>query len=339
MSSPQQLPDEPSALTLATELVRRRRVLVGFAAAGLLVGALTGLLSRRVYSSSATFLPQASADQAMAGGLALAAQFGIRVPSGGTTWGPAIYAELISSRGMLARIATDSIHVAEMGGKWVTITDLLDVDETDPAQRLEKTIRALRKVVSGGEVKRIGAVQITVRTRWPSVSYALANRTLEEINRFNLESRKSQAIAERTFTEAQTKEAEQLLKDAEDRMAEFTQQNRVSTSPELSVKKDRLQREITLRQQTYTSLLQSYSEARLREVRDTPVISVLESPVLPVMGEARKSALKGVVGTVAGVLFGMIVVLVRTARRSSSPQLQSLFNAVDEALPRRLRGK
>jgi hypothetical protein len=61
--------------------------------------------------------------------------------------------------------------------------------------------------------------------------------------------------------------------------------------------------------------------------------------VLPVLGEARKSALKGVVGAVLGALFGMIVVLVQTARRSSSPQLQSLFNAVDEALPRRLRRK
>jgi hypothetical protein len=329
--------DEPSIIDIVAVLIRGRRTISYFVFAGLLIGAASGLLRARQFSVTSTFIPT-STDQSASNGFALAAsQLGIRVPQGGGGWGAPVYVELLTTRDLLGAIAADSVKVAEDGYRWIAVADLLKVEAASPAERLERTVQALRLVVSAAEIKRLGAVQLSVSTRWPSVSLALANRLLSEINRFNLQTRQSQASAERAFAESQTKEAARTLREAEDRMQFFLQRNRVAGSAELTFEQGRLQREITVRQQAYSSLLQSYTEARLREVRDTPVITVLVAPSLPLIGEPRRTVLKAAVGAMIGVVFGMLWVLLLSARNSPGAQIGALFEAVDEALPPFLR--
>ena len=335
--SAESLIEEPSVLAMLTMLLQRRRLITSLAAAGFVAGAAYGLLSTRQYVATATFMPQASADGGSAGGLALAAsQFGIRVPTGGGGWSAPIYVDLLTSRGLLAPIAVDTLTVAEQGNARVPVAKLLKLDDLPPAERTEKTVAELRMHVAAAEVKKMGSVQIVARTPWPSVSLALVKRLLAEVNEFNLLTRQSQARAERVFAEAQVKEAAQLLRDAEDHMREFKQRNRV-VGVDMEFDRDRLQREITMRQQAYTSLVQSYAEARLREVRDTPVITVLDAPVLPVIGESRQTALKAIMGALVGAILGILAVFMSAARGSENERLRTLFQAADEALPRFLR--
>lgn len=330
--------DEVSLFGIASVLLKHTRFLSLAAVIGLAVGASFGLLSTRQYASSATFMPQSAADQSSIGGLALAAsQFGVRMPSGGGTWGPSVYVELIKSRGILVPIANDSVTVEEMQGRRIPLFELLEINESNLELRTERTVRALRRIVTASENKKLGSVQLTVTTPWPSVSYMLTKRILDDVNRFNLQSRQSQAKSERKFAEAQAEEAASALRQAEDRMKEFLEQNRVVGSPELQNARDRLQRNITINQQTYISLLQSLGEARLREVRDTPVIMVLEAPTMPVIGEARDSAAKGVIGAIVSSLLGVIAVLIIHARDNSRGDVQVFVRSLDELLPRKLR--
>jgi len=120
-------------------------------------------------------------------------------------------------------------------------------------------------------------------------------------------------------------------------MQSFLQRNRVATSPDLVFDRERLQREITLRQQTYTTLLQSQEEARIREVRDTPVITVLEQPALPALPESRHVAANAAMGAVVGFLLAILLNVISLARRSASPSVREFFVALDEALPRFMR--
>lgn len=331
--------DEISIFNVANLLLRWRRTLLIFAVAGAVVGLLAGLLSKRNFVSTVSFIPQASASDATGGGLALAAsQFGFRVPGGGSAWGPPIYVELLASRGLLEPIARDTIAVAELGGARMQVMDLLDVDKQyPPRERLERGVLALRLVASAAEDKKLGAVRIAVRTHWPSVSLALAQRLVQGVNDFNLKTRQSQASAERAFASAQARDAERALREAEDRMQSFLQSNRVVGSPELKFTSDRLQRDITLRQQAYTALLQSEAEARIREVRDTPVITVIEAPVAPALGESRQTLQKIIMGFIAGLVLGVVVAAYRSARASGNPASREFFDALDAATPRFLR--
>ena len=91
----------------------------------------------------------------------------------------------------------------------------------------------------------------------------------------------------------------------------------------------------------YTSLLQNREEAGLREVRDTPVFTVLEDPRLPVVGEPRGTVSKGMLGGLAGGLFGMLAAFLAGAvggvRRAPSADAQEFFRLLQEAAPRFLK--
>jgi uncharacterized protein involved in exopolysaccharide biosynthesis len=328
--------EDLSLAELLPVLLRAKRLIIAAGALGFLLGAASGLFGTRLYSSGATFIPQApGADAAGGGSLALAAsQFGIRIPTSGAGWGVPIYIEVIYSRSLLAPIALDTLSVAEEGGQRRAVADLLEVHGPDGPKRLEMTVRALRNVISASENKKVGAVQVTVTTKWPSVSYALAERVLADVNRFNLQQRQSQAGHERRFAEQKALEAERTLEEAEARMRQFLEQNRVLGSPGLTYKRERLQREITIRQQIFLSLLQSVSEARIREVRDTPVITLLESPTVPAIGVSSRTVVKSVGGAFVLGLLMTAFALVQHARSTSLGGVGFLLHLLGSRAPR-----
>lgn len=334
--------DSNPLLSLVNVLLYHRWFIGSLAAAGAVIGLLAGLLSTRVFVSSATFLPQAS-DGSLAGLALAASQFGVRLPNTQNSgWGPPVYVELLRSRVLLQPIAQDTLTVPEKEGEKVAVVDLLKVKEPNPSLRLDKTILALRRVIQSQESKALNGVQLTVTTPWPSVSASIAQRLVDGVSRFNLETRKSQASAERRFVEARVQEVERSLREAEDRLQLFMQRNRtLAGSPQLGFERDRLQREVSLRQQLYTTLLQSFEEARVREVRDTPVITILEAPQIPVIPSARRSALKAALGLMGGCMLGVVLAFLlqglRLAKRESSGTTREFFRLVNEITPGFLR--
>jgi len=92
-----------------------------------------------------------------------------------------------------------------------------------------------------------------------------------------------------------------------------------------------------LGQQAYSAWLQAREEARIREVRDTPVITVLEDPRLPMVGEPRHTLQRGILGGFAGVLLGIMIALLfdRLANIRSMPseRASEFFALAHDALP------
>jgi uncharacterized protein involved in exopolysaccharide biosynthesis len=138
-----------------------------------------------------------------------------------------------------------------------------------------------------------------VATRWPSVSLAIVDKLVDGVNAFNLRTRQGQAAAERKFVEGRLALASSELRAAEDRLERFLTANRQSGSPELAFQRERLQRDVTSRQQLFTVLTQSYEEVRMREVRDTPAITMVEPP--SVLTERQP------LGRLKWVLFGLLL--------------------------------
>lgn len=334
--------EEYSLFAVMNLLLRRRRLVGGFAAAGAVLGLLSGLLSDRLYGSRLTILPQVTESNLL--GLARAAgALGVRLPSatsGG--WDSPIYVEVLQSQALLGDIALDSVVVVEEGGRRVALSSLFKVPPTGRGSLKDRAVLALRKVIATRELKALNAVQVTVTTRWPSVSYAVAQRLLDAVGRFAVETRQSQATAERNFIEARVADAKDSLRGAENRLQTFLQRNRsTANSPELEFDRDRLQREVGLRQQLYATLLESYQEARIREVRDTPVFTVLEAPQVPTVPRPRRSVLKAGLGLLAGSLLGFLISFVSVglagARRRQDSDSREFFGIIDQITPRILK--
>ena len=333
--------EELSLWALAVVLLRHRILIGALAIAGGVIGYVVARAKPLSYSSSATFIPEAN--QSQVSGLALAAsQFGITLPTGGNgTWGPPMYLELIRSRELLEPILDDTVVVRERGNVAIPIARLLPAKASTPAKEEEQRINLLRSMIAPSEAKTIGGVQVRVTTPWPSVSLWLTNRVVQAVNDFNIQTRKSQSIEELQFVTAQEEQAERALRAAENNLQSFLQSNRVFASPQLTFERDRLQREVDLRQELQTSWLKSREDARIRAVRETPVITVFEHPRLPLSPEPRYGALHAVLGFIVGGTLGILVALLvhvlGTARDSGDEDAQRFFALVEQSTPRFLR--
>ena len=328
---------EISLFKLGSVVLRYRRMIVGFAMAGVFLAVIMALRTPRVYRSSATFLAKSTQENLSGIGLA-AKQFGINLPTTESGWGPALYVKLLRSRTLLEPIALDTLVVSEDDGRRVAVFDLLDVPKAPLPRRLDLAVDALRGRVSTSEVRNLAGVDLAVTSKWPSVSLAIADRLVQGVSEFNLKTRKSQASEERQFVERQAQDAERALRAAEDRLKEFLVGNRsISNSPELNFQRERLQREVDLRQEVYASLVQSREEAKIREVRDTPVLTVIESPRLPTLPEPRNRVVKVLMGGLVGAVLGLFLAFLHqafaVARSDRKDDAHEFFALVDDATP------
>ena len=157
---------------------------------------------------------------------------------------------------------------------------------------------------------------LSVQTEWPDLSVMIAEDLLEAVSRFNLDTRASQAAAERAFTERRVQLAEDELQASEDSLRLFLEANRqFEDSPMLSFQFDRLSRAVMLRQSVLTTLVQSYEQARISEVRDTPVITVLQQPYMPPGPDDSSLLLTLAIGMVLGGLAGIVLAFLMEAVR------------------------
>jgi uncharacterized protein involved in exopolysaccharide biosynthesis len=289
-----------------TRLLSRHRFVVMLAPVLMVAIAITRtLLQPRVFAAQAAFLPQSS-DASRNRLSGIAAQFGLAIPSGGETGrSPAFYVELLHAHELLRAGVLSDYELPRGHGT------LLDFFETGPATSplaVEKAIELLRAAIGVNATRETGMVRATVTTTSASVSNQVAKRLLALVDEFNLRSRQFQASAERQFIQQRMDTALRELHQSEERLLAFEQQNlEFGRAPRLASERERLRRETDMRQQVVTSLFQSYEQARIDEVRNTPAIVVVEEPYPPVRPAPRRLAEKGVIALVGGLAIGVVL--------------------------------
>ena len=299
---------EISLFALGTTLLRNRWRIARWMAAGGAIAAIFALFKPALYVASASFVTQGGADATRSGLASIAGQFGVAIPTANQSLSPELYARLLKSRVVLQTIARDTFQVQEMGGKRISFLDLFEIKDESPLRREDKGVKVLSNLVTVGVSKPTGVVELAVATKWRSVSLGIAEQLINGVNDYNERTRQSQASAERKFVEGRLAIASADLRDAEDRLEQFLRTNmQLGGSPELSIQRDRLQRNVSLRQQVFAALTQSYEEARIREVRDTPVITVLEPPSAPADPASRGRLLRVLLGLLLGAIFGALI--------------------------------
>jgi len=282
----------------------------------ILAAVAAGLLARRNYTASASFIPQTS-DRGLSRLASLAVQFGIPPLGGQGGQSPDFYASLLTSRQLLGAVADTGFTLTpSAGGSPVTLADFLNVEAPSPALRRERVVDALQRRVGAVADVKTGLVEVIARMPDPAVAQQVLRRMLELLNEFNLRTRQSQARAERVFVEGRLQEVRSDLREAENRLQAFLQSNRDFNSPQLKFQQDRLQREVQMRQQLYTSLAQSFEQSRIDEVRDTPVITVVAEATLPVEPDSRRIITRAVVALLLGGMLGVLMGFLREFAQS-----------------------
>ena len=335
-------PDRISVLFLLKALLRHRYAVVGTSLAVAFLVGVMGLLGKRTYTARGSFIPE-SPDRGGGTAAAIAGQLGINLSgsAGGSGQSPEFYATLVRSRAVLAQVLTDTFTLREPlkeGGLHSgTLLDVISIRTPNAALRQELGLRWLEERVTATPTARTGIVRVMVKTTSPELSGSVAQRILHHVDDFNRGKRQTRAAAERGFTQQRVKEAADSLQHAENRLRQFLNANRqYQNSNDLVFQHDKLEREVVLRQQLYASLAGAFEEARISEVRDTPVISVLEHPGIPLFPDPRALAEKVAVGLIAGGMIGFLLALFREmfskGRASGQEDYRDLREVWDETL-------
>jgi len=295
-----------SVWALTAILRRRRTIAVSAVGLAFLVGVLV-LLLPRTYTARTSILPMTNRPTGNLAGLA--ATLGFTLSGADQSESPPFYADLVNTPTILIPVVRRPFRYPDSSAAPTTLEDLYRTRAGSDALRADRAVLRLKRDLHVTLNLRTGVVEIEVTMRDPALSRDVILAILDELNRYNLNRRQSQASAERQFTEQQAQEAKDSLTAAENRYENFLLTNRDTRSPDLKFEEDRLQRATLLRQQIYTTLMQAYEQARIEEVRNTPVLSIVEPPRVPALPDSRALALKVLIAAIVGGLVALVVVL------------------------------
>lgn len=316
------VPDERASTTLfhiGALILESRRLLAGLALLGALAAFVTVMIYGPRYSATASFMPQSGDNSDLSALMGIAGQFGLPMRASGSAPSPELYAALVTSPVVLDPIARQLYPRDTVAGTAPeSLAVLFRIRKKAPRRRQELVIKKLQKYVAASVNRRTQVIGLRVRTRWPAVSQQIAEDILEELNTFNLEKRQSQARAEREFAAKRAVEARVQLITAENAARDFAMRNRaVNESPALRLEVERLDREVNLRQQLLQQVEQSLESSRMREVQDTPVITIFQEPLVLSVPDPRGRIKWTILGAILGLLTAGIVIPVRAFLRSS----------------------
>lgn len=278
--------EEMGIIELGSVVVKRWKMVVGLPLGTALVAAIVSLLIPVKYTATASFVPEReSRRMTLPGELAgLAAQLG--VGAGGGSESPKFYGDVLQSRTLQDQVLEArfrdprTVNAAADGS--ARLLDILHVNGETETERLEAGRKKLRKAMAVRVDKETGVVRVALETGYPELSAAVVNLLVELLNQFNLETRQSKGEQRRRFVEERLGEAGRELDSAEGELKRFLERNRqFEGSPELAFQYERLQRRVRIKEEVLTTLHRQYEEARIQEVNDTPLITVIDEAIPP----------------------------------------------------------
>ncbi len=311
IAQPSRQKERGSILNLINFLLRHPRLVFGVPAFFAVVAGVFSLVRSPGYTAESKFATQkgASGNARFAG---LAAQFGVNLESSNAIESPDFYMELLTSQHLLRDAANTSYSFRDPETNRVltgNLVQLYGIKAPSADAALRAAALRLRSDISMFPNVRSGLITLRTGAPWGGLAVALNQRLLELVNAFNLQTRQTQASHERQFVDERLNVAQNELTAAETALKQFNQDNRIAGSPQLQFEQQRLQRRVELRQQVYVSLAQAYEQARIDEVRNTPVITVVEPPSGTATRRGGGAITNALLGLFAGLVVGIIMAL------------------------------
>lgn len=298
---------EVSLPDLVILLRRRWRLVLGLPFAMAAVTAVASLIMRPTYTASTTFVPEAGPGTNLPASLAgLAGQFGLSIGADASR-SPRFYADVLKSRALLERVLQARyVDPRSTSSDSARLLDILRIDGRNAADSLSRGVRKVSDLVSTRVDIQTGVVRLSVDSRYPGLAAAVANRMIGYLNEFNTQTRQSQARERRRFVEQRIVGAETELRSAEGDLRAFYERNRSwQQSPQLVFEEGRLRRQVDIRQEVYLTLKREFETARIEEVNDTPVITVIDAAVAPQLRTRPRRTVMVMLGFLLGAILGV----------------------------------
>mgnify|MGYP001231419026 CR=1 FL=1 len=174
----------------------------------------------------------------------------------------------------------------------------------------EKAIRKFDKHIFVNEDRITGLITISTKLEDPIIVASLANFVGRQIQNYIQKENSAQSTKEKLFIGERLSVVKKELESSEFDLKEFKESNRgYEDSPELFMIFSRLFREAEAKKEVYLTLQQQLELARIEEVRQSPILHILDSATPPIRKSSPNRLMFLIIAGVIGAISSSIIVL------------------------------
>ncbi len=295
-------------LMLGAVFLRRWRWTVMFPGLVVLLTIVLVFVVPSRYTSEAIVLPESRTATPQSGAAALGGLAGLAgLAAGAGAQSPKLYADLVTTEttldDVLARRLTSVEHT---GSEGPTLLEWIDVGGKTHGDSLYYARRYLMRRVTTDVNRETGTVTLRVALDGPRVATEVAGWFVQELDQFNTMRRQTTARNRRKFLENRLIELDREQRAVVDSLRSFFEANRqYQDAPVLMFEARRRQARLDQISEVLTNVRRDYENARTDEVNDTPLLTIVEPPTVPVRRSFPQRKLLVLLAGVSSLLIGM----------------------------------
>jgi len=237
---------------------------------------------------------------------------------GGTVLAPKFYADLVTTDAILLQV----IDTTRTPYNYFKVYGMPTKDRK-PERARDYALDHLRRRIKVDLDARTAVITVKFAGRTPEFSVQVMHTLLDAVNRFNIQTLQTTARARTKFTEGRIAVMKDDVSVAETRLRDFLTQNRTyAQSPLLTLQQLQLRQDYSLKNEMLISLENSLEKARLDEVRDTPVLTILDQPLEHSKPTYPPRMSFGVEAAIAWLVFASVFVVIRANYRAANAAYQ-----------------
>ena len=267
-------------------------------------------LLTKYYSAQISLYPaKKNAIQGLGQFQSLATNFGMNMPKSDQDFN---ISDVVQSR-LIANKVLQKKWVLETGSE-LSLIEIWEIDKspwyaffnsalTDSTYIQDKAIKHLAKYIEVVEDRLTSLIKITVTLEDPVVSASVANFIGDQVQLYIQKENSAQTNKEKLFISDRLLIVKNELESLELELKDFKERNRgYEDSPELFMIFSRLFREVEAKKQLYITLQQQLELARIEEVKQAPILHILDYAVPP----SRKSSPNRFLFLAFSTVFGLV---------------------------------
>lgn len=177
----------------------------------------------------------------------------------------------------------------------------------------EKNLKDLRERINATNDKKTGLLTVTVKMPDPVVATLVTRYSMDYLTTYIINYRTEKAKKDLNFLAERLDAAKGKYYNNQAKKAQYSDQYQLSMMKLQSadLQRERIESEYKISSTFYNSLLQKYEEAKLKIQQETPVLKVLEPPVVPNKKSEPKKAIIAIISAFLGGVVGVIFALLR----------------------------
>ena len=204
--------------------------------------------------------------------------------------------DVVKSR-LIANKTMNQTWLTKSGSK-ITLIELWDMHlpiwnkifrskTNDLAHIQERAIKRFNNYINVNEDRLSGLITITASFEDPVIAASIANFIGNQVQAYIQKENSAQSTKEKLFISERLAIVKSELEISESELKDFKERNRsYEESPELFMVFSRLFREVEAKKEVYLTLQKQLELARINEVKQTPILHILDHAVSP----TRKSS-------------------------------------------------